>query len=111
MTFSRYHELLPTLRRAFPPPGSDPAQDSRLTTVISQALQRLDAELGRAIAEQGQRPVLLVTTLRRILRINSPEAAERIERDWREIRSFPGTIGGGRITIWSRRRAAAEPRP
>jgi len=63
---------------------------------------KTDAELERALAEHGERPVLLVTTLRRILHINSPEAAERIEQDWREIRSFPGTIGGGRITIWGR---------
>jgi hypothetical protein len=62
---------------------------------------KTDAELDRAIAAQSDRPVLLVTTLHRILRINSPEAVERIERDWREVRSFPATIGGGRITIWA----------
>jgi mannosyltransferase len=47
--------------------------------------------------------VILVTTLRRVLRADLPTVADRIEREWRPLRNFAGTIGDGDITVWVRR--------
>jgi hypothetical protein len=48
-------------------------------------------------------PVILVTTLRRVLRADLPVVASRIEHEWRPLRNFAGTIGDGDITVWERR--------
>ncbi len=41
-----------------------------------------------------------VTTLPRLLRIDHPDLYARITQGWELIRSFPGTIGGGEISVW-----------
>jgi hypothetical protein len=38
-----------------------------------------------------------------VLRADLPAVAERIERDWRPLRNFAGTIGDGDITVWVRK--------
>ncbi|MCH8898452.1 MAG: hypothetical protein IIC33_09190 [Chloroflexi bacterium] len=43
----------------------------------------------------------LVTTLPRFLRLRKPDLEARIERDWKLLQSFPGTIGNGQIVIWA----------
>ena len=48
--------------------------------------------------------VFLVTTLRRVLRADLPTVADSIERDWRPVQNFNGTIGDGDITVWTRRK-------
>jgi hypothetical protein len=48
--------------------------------------------------ERGR--VILVTTLRRVLRADLPGVADSIEREWRPLRNFAGTIGDGDITVW-----------
>ena len=44
--------------------------------------------------------VFLVTTFHRGLRLDFPEIYERIEREWEVIRTFPGTMGDGAVSIW-----------
>ena len=58
------------------------------------------AELDDVLRKHRGQRVLLATTLWRILRIRSPSLAARIERDWQVSRVFPGTVGGGEITVW-----------
>lgn len=66
------------------------------------AYARTPAEFDSLVAPQmGQ--VILVTTLRRVLRADVPVVADRIEREWRPLRNFAGTIGDGDITVWVRR--------
>jgi len=45
-------------------------------------------------------PVMVVTTLRRVLRAELPVVAARLEQEWRPVRNFAGTIGDGDITVW-----------
>lgn len=45
-----------------------------------------------------------VTTLPRLLRIEHPDLYARITQEWELVRSFPGTIGGGEISVWRRGR-------
>jgi hypothetical protein len=66
------------------------------------AYARTQQEFDSLVAPQrGQ--VVLVTTLRRVLRADLPGVADRIERDWRPLRNFAGTIGDGDITVWVKR--------
>jgi mannosyltransferase len=48
-------------------------------------------------------PVILVTTLQRVLRDDVPVVADRIDREWRPLKNFAATIGDGDITVWERR--------
>jgi hypothetical protein len=43
-----------------------------------------------------------VTTLPRLLRIDHPDLYARITQEWKLVRNFPGTIGGGEISVWRR---------
>ena len=61
------------------------------------------AALDAALSTHPEADTILVTTLMRVLRIRHPDLAERIDRDWSAVRIFPGTIGGGRITVWRSR--------
>jgi hypothetical protein len=45
----------------------------------------------------------VVTTLPRFLRLRKPDLDARIQQDWQVIRSFPGTIGDGQISVWTSR--------
>ncbi|MGH9441813.1 MAG: glycosyltransferase family 39 protein [Thermoanaerobaculia bacterium] len=62
----------------------------------------LDALESRA----GGRTVWLLVTFRRALRLDFPDLERRIERDFREVRSFPATVGDGGVTVLLRARAA-----
>ena len=46
---------------------------------------------------------LLVTTFPRALHLNNPNLESRIKRGWTVIRTFPGTIGDGQISVWAQR--------
>lgn len=56
--------------------------------------------LDAILAEHPGRPVWLVTTFPRALRMGVPDLDARIRRDWEVDRRFPGTIGDGDILIW-----------
>jgi hypothetical protein len=52
-----------------------------------------------------QARVFLVTTFPRALRLNYPNLYARITTEWTPIRTFPGTIGDGEISVWKHRRS------
>jgi uncharacterized membrane protein len=69
---------------------------------------RTDAALDALVAESSGRPIWLVTTFARALRLGEPELDGRIRRDWEIDRTFRGTVGDGDISIW---RPRASPAP
>ncbi len=70
---------------------SDADYDVRVRT-----LEALDT----VMAEEPGRPVWLVTTFPRALRLGVPDLDARIKRDWEIVRTFPATIGDGQILVW-----------
>ncbi len=56
--------------------------------------------LDEAIAARAGRPVWLLTTFPRALRLAVPDLDARITRDWEIVRTFPATIGDGQISVW-----------
>ncbi len=50
----------------------------------------------------GKIGCFLVTTFPRALNINHPDLEERIKKDWTVIKTFPGTIGDGQISVWKK---------
>jgi hypothetical protein len=46
---------------------------------------------------------LVVTTFPRTIRADLPEVFRELSNDWRPEKVFPATIGGGEITVWSKR--------
>jgi len=102
MTLSRYHEILPELRRAFPMPEADPAQDSRLMSAISQALEQIGARKGGGpfLGARLAHEVPDRTTARiRTAQIQTAQLRERtasLEQVTAElVDSFDGVILGG----------------
>ena len=65
----------------------------------ARTVEALDSILG---AHPG-RPVWLVTTFPRALRMAVPDLDARIMRDWEVDRTFKGTIGDGDIFVWKER--------
>jgi mannosyltransferase len=59
--------------------------------------------LDAILAAYPDRPVWLLTTFPRALRIDVPDLDARIKRDFEVDRRFPGTIGDGDIYVWRRR--------
>lgn len=62
-----------------------------------------------SLANVTGRRAVLVTTLFRVLQSESPAVATRITREWKEVRSFRGTLGGGSIVLWERLQTPATP--
>jgi hypothetical protein len=54
----------------------------------------------------GELPQVL-TTFSRALQIELPEIAEKLQRDWRADTILGATVGGGEITVWSRKHSIA----
>jgi hypothetical protein len=46
---------------------------------------------------------LVVTTFPRVIRADLPDVSRRLSTDWYPQRVFPATIGGGEITVWSKK--------
>ncbi len=61
-----------------------------------RSMETLDSVLSRH-ADQN---IFLVTTFPRALRLTHPDLAERIARDFESVRTFPGTIGDGEVSVW-----------
>jgi len=53
-------------------------------------------------ANSGKRS-FLVTTFHRNLHLTNWDLESRIKRGWTVIRTFPGTIGDGQISVWAQR--------
>lgn len=53
------------------------------------------------LSTHAGRDSYLVTTLPRFLHLRKPDLEARIQQDWTVIRSFPGTIGNGQISVWA----------
>jgi hypothetical protein len=64
---------------------------------------RTAAALDSVASAYGPDHTYLVTTLPRVLREAHPDLYQRITDDWVRVKSFPGSIGGGDITIWRRK--------
>jgi hypothetical protein len=60
-------------------------------------------ELDKVLSTSSQEESYVVTTLPRFLRLRKPDLDARIQQDWQVIRSFPGTIGDGQISVWTSR--------
>jgi hypothetical protein len=60
-------------------------------------------ELDKVLSSSSQEESFVVTTLPRFLRLRKPDLDARIQQDWQVIRSFPGTIGDGQISVWTSR--------
>jgi uncharacterized membrane protein len=56
-------------------------------------------------AQEGGRPVWLVTSLERILKISQPDLYEHIKRNYDLVHGLPGTVGNGTVWIYKRRSA------
>lgn len=61
------------------------------------------AALDGVLSANPGRRSLLVTTFPRALRLSYPELYERLGREWVVVRSFPGTVGDGDISVWKQR--------
>ena len=70
-----------------------------------QSVEELDEVLSTSSSEESY----VVTTLPRFLRLRKPELDARINQDWQVIRSFPGTIGDGQISVWASRTSITSP--
>ena len=64
--------------------------------IVVQTVDELDSVL----SDQTGKDRYLVTTLSRFLRIRKPELDHRITQDWSVLQTFPGSIGGGQISVW-----------
>jgi hypothetical protein len=60
--------------------------------------------LDAILAAHPNRPVWLVTTFPRALRMAVPDLDARIKRDWEVDQTFKGTIGDGDIFVWKEQR-------
>ncbi len=67
--------------------------------VVIRSIEAFDDVLA---AHRGSRS-FFVTTLLRFQHLVLPELDTRIAKEWIRVRTFPGTIGGGDITIWEQR--------
>lgn len=67
------------------------------------------AALDEALAKRPGRPVWLLTTFPRALRLGEPDLDARIKRDWEIVRTLPATVGDGQISVW--RQKQKDPRP
>lgn len=70
-----------------------------------QSQEELDSVLSTHPNEQS----LVVTTLPRFLRARKPELDAQIQQEWEVIRSFPGTIGDGQISVWAPKPTITSP--
>jgi len=61
---------------------------------------RTEEEFDRALAAHPRERIFIATTLHRILGVSQPNLWERIRSEWRPVRVFPATIGGGELTVW-----------
>ncbi len=61
-----------------------------------RSMETLDSVLSRHTDQN----IFLVTTFPRALHLTHPDLAERIARDFESVRTFPGTIGDGEISVW-----------
>ncbi len=59
--------------------------------------------LDEVLSSHGKQVTFLVTTFPRALRLTYPGLDARIIQDWMPVRTFPGTIGDGEISVWKRR--------
>jgi hypothetical protein len=59
-----------------------------------------DADVAAAIADTGGRPVAIVTTFPRALRLDQPDLDRRLRDGWRIEREFAATINDGEVLIW-----------
>jgi hypothetical protein len=64
--------------------------------------------LDAAIAGAPGRPIWLVVTFPRALRLTAPDLDARLRAEWTVVREFPATIGDGAVSVW--RRPALSPR-
>ena len=64
--------------------------------------------LDSVLATHSGRPAIIVTTLRRALRISHPDLLARISSGWTLVRTFPATIGDGEISVWKPRPPGGE---
>jgi hypothetical protein len=58
-------------------------------------------DLEVVLSAQSGKDSYVVTTLPRFLHLRKPDLEARIQQDWQIIRSFPGTIGNGQISVWA----------
>jgi hypothetical protein len=58
------------------------------------------AALDQVLSQHPGQRSWLVVTFPRALRLSLPELDARVQRDWRVVQEFPGTVGDGDITIW-----------
>ena len=47
--------------------------------------------------------IYIITTFHRALRIKLPKILDELEQHWTKVKVFPGTIGDGGITNWTRK--------
>lgn len=64
--------------------------------IVVQTVDGLDSVLSDNTTQERY----LVTTLSRFLRSRKPELDQRINQEWSILRTFPGSIGNGEITVW-----------
>lgn len=57
-------------------------------------------EIERVRSERPGASLLAVTTLARATRLDTPDLQGYIERHFRPVRRFPGTLGDGDVTVW-----------
>lgn len=79
------------VRYYLPRIGVDPAAYLFVRTL--PAFDSLSAE-----GQAGR--ILVMTTFRRVLRMNIPELNSKLEQGWKQERVFPGTVGDGSIAVW-----------
>ena len=59
-----------------------------------------DAEAAQVLADAGTRPVAMLTTFPRALRLDQPDLDARLERDWRLERRFRASVSDGDLLVW-----------
>jgi mannosyltransferase len=62
------------------------------------------AALEAVLAGHRDTSSIIVTTLPRALRLGHPDLYARITENWTIVRTFPGTIGDGEISVWRQKR-------
>jgi uncharacterized membrane protein len=73
-------------------------------TFFVRSVEALDTVL----ADPQWEPGYLVMTLPRVLDLGLPALSARVRGDWELVKTFPGSLGGGDVTVWKER---ADPTP
>ncbi len=66
-------------------------------------LVRSEEDLDAVLSSHLRNNSFVVTTFPHALRLSSPELYARVEKGWKVVRTFSGSIGDGEISVWKQR--------